>query len=150
MIYFVRASNGKGPIKIGTTRRLTVRLKQLEAQYKKSFSVLAVTDGGQKQERQFHIRFAHLRINKFHLCEWFNPEPDLIEFITSACRAWDGLDEIGPGPRKVSVVFDFSPKYRKWLQGFSKHLGFPRTLTIDRALRELAKRHGYAQSPERY
>lgn len=49
MIYFLRATDG-GPIKIGTTVRLTRRLKQLAAEFGPDVEVLAVAEGSYEEE----------------------------------------------------------------------------------------------------
>ncbi len=88
MIYFVQAVDG-GPIKIGTTIRLSLRLKQLCLEAENSFRVLAVLPGDQIEEQRLHHKFAHLRVMK----EWFEPADDLLEFITHVATPWDGADD---------------------------------------------------------
>lgn len=88
MIYFLRSS--AGPIKIGTTIRLTQRLRQLAAEHGEGLEVLAVLDGSRDVEQALHGRFAHLR----RVGEWFEPGDDLLGFIVSDGRPWDGSDEV--------------------------------------------------------
>lgn len=91
MIYFIRSRTGR--IKIGTTIRLSQRLKQLAAEHGQGLEVLAVIDGSHEAERCLHGRFAHLR----SVGEWFEPGDDLLGFIVSDGRPWDGTDEVKPG-----------------------------------------------------
>jgi hypothetical protein len=87
LIYFVRSP--QGPIKIGTTIRLSQRLKQLAAEYGEGLEVLAVSEGSYATEKELHCRFAHLR----QVGEWFEPGVDLLGFIVSDGKPWDGSDE---------------------------------------------------------
>lgn len=88
MIYFVQALDG-GPIKIGTSTRLSVRMKQLAKASAKRLWVLGVTDGGREEERALHERFSHLRITG----EWFKPDSALNAYIAREAKDWDGVDE---------------------------------------------------------
>lgn len=90
MIYFVRRPDG-GPIKIGTTVRLSSRIKQLRDEYG-DLIVLAVLDGGRDVEQALHDRFAHLG----RAGEWFEPGDDLLAFIMTEGNDWDGSDEVDP------------------------------------------------------
>lgn len=88
MIYFI-ASADRSRIKIGVTDRLTVRLKALKARHGPGLHVLGVTDGSFKTEGKLHRRFSHLHTGD----EWFQPGGDLLGFIGSETRPWDGSDE---------------------------------------------------------
>lgn len=90
MIYFLQSEDG-GHIKIGTTIRLTERLKQLSKETGTRLRVLAITDGGYDTEGELHARFGHLRVADER--EWFEPGDDLIGFIVTEGREWDGSDE---------------------------------------------------------
>jgi hypothetical protein len=87
VIYFIRKPDG--PIKIGTTIRLSERLQQLALEYGEGLEVLGVAEGSFEVERGLHSRFRHLRL----VGEWFEPGDDLIGFIVSDGRPWDGSDE---------------------------------------------------------
>lgn len=91
MIYFVQATNG-GPIKIGTTIRLSERLQALAREAGEDLKVVAVTQGSFPEESSLHRRFAHLRV----VNEWFEPGDDLLGFIVESCQPWDGTDETEP------------------------------------------------------
>jgi hypothetical protein len=99
MIYFIQRTTG-GEIKIGTTVRLSKRLRQLEMEYEADLNVLAIQDGGRETENELHQRFDHLRITG----EWFEPQDDLMDFILTSCREWDGTDE--KPDTEVSVKID--------------------------------------------
>ena len=83
MIYFIKSPDG--PIKIGTTIRLSERLKELVAEHGEGLEVLAVVDGSFDDERELHGRFAHLR----RVGEWFEPGDDLVGFIVAEGKPWD-------------------------------------------------------------
>lgn len=87
MIYFLQPIGG-GRIKIGTTIQLSYRLKQLASEFGDDLEVLAIIDGDRPEERQLHRKFAHLRT----VGEWFEPGDDLLGFIRSEGKPWDGTD----------------------------------------------------------
>lgn len=99
MIYFI-AMPDRSRIKIGTTIRLSERLRQLCREHGDGLEVLAVIDGGTAEERALHRRFAEHRI----VNEWFEPGDDLMGFIVSDGRPWDGSDE--RQPTAVTVKLD--------------------------------------------
>lgn len=98
MVYFIRRADGF--IKIGTTACLTRRLAQLKAEHGPDLTVLAVIDGGPAREGGLHFRFSHLRADG----EWFRPGDDILAFIESAGRAWDGRDAVRPVMLRADVV----------------------------------------------
>jgi hypothetical protein len=100
VVYFVQAVDG-GPIKIGTSIRLTERLRSLARDAGKELCVLAVVDGSYGEERSLHRRFAHLNV----VNELFEPGADLLGFIVEAGREWDGTDDVPP-KNDVSVKMD--------------------------------------------
>lgn len=57
MIYFILALDGSNHIKIGTTIRLTERLKQLTLLTKTELRVLGVMNGGYAEEQALHDKF---------------------------------------------------------------------------------------------
>ena len=85
MIYFLRNAD-RTAIKIGTTIRLSARLKTLAAEHGE-LEVLAVIDGGRDQEKGLHRRFADLRT----VGEWFEPGDDLLaSSCPRASLGWPG------------------------------------------------------------
>ena len=101
MVYFIRSP--AGPIKIGTTIRLSQRLANLRTQHGPGLEVLAVLDGSFEVEKALHVRFVHLRREK----EWFDPDADLMAFIAAEGLPWDGQDEAG-GVRLLRVDSEFA------------------------------------------
>ncbi len=98
MIYFIQPVGG-GKIKIGTTIRLSTRLKALAKKCGAELRVLAVVKGSYDVERSLHRKFSHLKpVN-----EWFEPGDDLLGFIVEDGEQWDGRDEASP---LVSVKID--------------------------------------------
>ena len=107
MIYFIKSPDG--PIKIGTTIRLSQRLKQLVAYYGEGLEVLAVVEGNRSVERDLYDRFSHLRT----VGEWFEPGDDLVGFIVAKGKPWDGEDEESSTGLKLTLPDDFHD--RLWL-----------------------------------
>jgi hypothetical protein len=104
LIYFVRASDGVGSIKIGTTIHLSQRIKQLEKECGQTLSVLGVLPGSYAEERALHEKFDHLRTDG----EWFTWSPGLLEFIERECSLWDGVDEVPSTTTLIRVSDDFA------------------------------------------
>ncbi len=77
MIYFLQPTIG-GPVKIGTSINVEARHRQLEAHFGQPLALLAVVEGGPKEERAWHDRFAHLRLGR---TEQFRPAFELMEAI---------------------------------------------------------------------
>lgn len=88
MVYFVQPKSG-GLIKIGTSLKLSVRLKALAKEAGCPLVVLGVVKGEQRKEKELHHRFAIHRERG----EWFRPAPELIRYISRHTRRWDGEDE---------------------------------------------------------
>jgi hypothetical protein len=103
LIYFIQATGG-GPIKIGTTCRLTERLRYLRRETGEDLVALAVMDGGRKEEKALHRRFAHLRVEKYALSERFHPGDDLLDFIAVSGRPWEGSDEAPKRPSRGTLI----------------------------------------------
>lgn len=83
MVYFIRRTTGKGPIKIGTTVCLPYRLDQLCKQYNCELKVIGLMEGGPREEKAAHRKFDHLRLPGTYRkrSEWFRPGRDLLSFI---------------------------------------------------------------------
>jgi hypothetical protein len=94
VIDFVQAATDGGPIKIGTTDNLDTRLRVLEADYGRPLAVLATRPGGRAEERQWHRRFAHLRLGR---TEQFRPAAELLEAIGRPLL-------VGPNPEAAEVM----------------------------------------------
>ena len=73
--YFLQAGTA-GPIKIGSTRNLPVRLRTLFAMSPVSLRLLGVIEGGEAEE-SCHCRFGAFRVHG----EWFAPAQVLLDFI---------------------------------------------------------------------
>jgi len=72
--YFIQAGND-GPIKIGWTRNLLVRLRTLAVMWPAPLKLLGVIKGN--VEAECHARFAAFRLGG----EWFMPAPSVCGFI---------------------------------------------------------------------
>lgn len=127
MIYFIRRPDCNR-IKIGTTIRLSQRLKQLVAEHGPGLEVLAVAEGSFEQERELHHRFGHLR----DVGEWFEPGDDLVGFIVAECKEWDGSDEVPP-------LQDACIKFDKTLAGKARLISQGRGITMTEYLTEMTR-----------
>lgn len=77
VIYFVQGLEG-GPIKIGCTVDLKIRLKALEAHYGQPLALLATMPGGLEEEQAIHAKFAAARLGR---TEQFRPVAEIMVFI---------------------------------------------------------------------
>lgn len=78
-VYFVQEGD-RGPIKIGFTESTLIkRLTQLQNGNPRMLNVLGVMSGGRDLEQDIHQAFGHLVIQGTK--EWFQPAPELLEFI---------------------------------------------------------------------
>jgi hypothetical protein len=150
-VYFVQALDG-GPIKIGTSVRISFRLKQLQKESGKRLWVLGVVDGDKDVEKELHGRFAHLRIAG----EWFKPGPDLHEFITREAKDWDGVDEVKPPGDLVRI--DPNTLHRVRIIAISHDISVPECLAkllrrpikteLGRLVRKINKQYGQPEPEE--
>lgn len=90
VVYFMREPDG--PVKIGITHIGVVstmvysvesRRCTIESGSGRRMVLLAHIPGSTALEAEIHRRFAHLRT----IGEWFRPEPELLDFITSLSGA---------------------------------------------------------------
>jgi hypothetical protein len=111
VIYFLRCEKNfqdlkVGWIKIGTTIRLSERLKQITYEIGHMPTVLGILDGGHKEEKLLHRRFAAMRAGEHSLSEWFYPKSELLKHIESKCKKWDGSDEVPLDGKPVRLPSD--------------------------------------------
>jgi hypothetical protein len=66
--------------------------------------------------------------------------------VTNKARA-KGAD--GAARQRNVLALRGTDEWKKWLDGFATRKGMPVTVLVDHALRELAKRDGYADPPTR-
>ncbi len=86
-IYFVQMGE-TGPIKIGKSRGLGMRLDQLRTGSPVQLRVLAQIQAPDELETQLHVYFDEYRLEG----EWFKPAPEVIEFAKLLSEG--NLDEI--------------------------------------------------------
>lgn len=145
MIYFVQPAEG-GHVKIGTTVRLSHRLKALCREFGTEFRVLAVMDGDIKTERALHRRFASLHVDR----ELFEPGDDLLAFIIQHGREWQGEDEAELNLMAPIASLKGSPEFREWFVSLAKHHRLSPPLLIEHALVAFAKQSEFPEpAPER-
>jgi hypothetical protein len=153
LIYFIQASDG-GPIKIGQTVRLSTRIKQHAVDRGATMRLLGVMDGGRAVEQSIHLMFSHLRVNqRSAVSEWFEPAPELIAFIESNSRPWDGTDDAPPIRSKVIVTLKADERtadaYRDWIEGLAEHCHTTVPVLFDMALQAMAHEFGYKRQAKR-
>lgn len=73
-VYFAKAGDR---IKIGWSRKVGVRIAQLQTGNPAPVQLLATVPGARALERQLHTRFAEHRVSG----EWFRDDPDLVTYI---------------------------------------------------------------------
>lgn len=78
MIYFIQATDGTGPVKIGYSKEPSARIRDFQTVSAKPLQVIAIIPGNLMAEQRLHRRFAHLREHG----EWFRVEDELLEFLT--------------------------------------------------------------------
>lgn len=81
-VYFMRAADGEGPIKIGATYRLMERLYNLQHKHDKKLVLLAFAEGSHEIENRIHRGFRAYRVEG----EWFEPCEELLTYIHSVIR----------------------------------------------------------------
>jgi hypothetical protein len=77
-VYFIQGMKG-GPIKIGHSRDVEKRIKELQTGFPTKLIVLALLPGSRSTEASLHRRFKKYRLHG----EWFSPAPELLEYIRS-------------------------------------------------------------------
>lgn len=146
MIYFLRTEQPSGYIlpgwiKIGTSARLSVRLKQIAAEIGHVPTVLAVLEGGFAEEHALHERF-----KDFRGCgEWFVPCSELLQLVDTEGQPWDGIDE----QETATTTIRCRKEYRDWLDEFARKERLTPTQLVDFGLIELAKLKNNPLPPDR-
>lgn len=130
MIYFLRAEQDTdslkaGWIKIGTTTRLTERLKQIASEIGHMPTVLAVLDGGFAEEQALHRKFGFA--GKFR--EWFYPDPELLLLIETDGRPWNGMDDVPLSALGRPVKVDSGIVIKAKLVAGTRHITLAEYLT---------------------
>lgn len=103
MIYFIQSPDGA--IKIGTSIRLTERIKQIAVDANievKSLLVLAVMNGAYAEEQAIHAKFEEYRIRG----EWFKPNPELTSFMAMEGRPWNGRNDDPPNREMTRTTIE--------------------------------------------
>jgi predicted GIY-YIG superfamily endonuclease len=77
ILYFLQAGED-GPIKIGITKNVEKRIKQLEKEAPYEMKIIATYPGNRDVEKMVHRRFIKFRISNIRCKEWFKPEEELL------------------------------------------------------------------------
>lgn len=72
-VYFITCDNS-GPVKIGHAKDMEKRLRFLQTGNSKPLRIRAAAPGGQKEEAEYHRRFAKWRQHG----EWFTRSPEIV------------------------------------------------------------------------
>jgi hypothetical protein len=83
-VYFIQA-NKNGPIKIGKATDVNRRFYQLQQRHPEPLKILGIVDGYTQEELDFHRQFASFRLHG----EWFEPSPELTDFITTNANSFE-------------------------------------------------------------
>ena len=75
-VYFISSDD---KIKIGYTKNIKRRLKQLQTSNSSQLLLLGYIEGDKDVEKQLHKRFAQYRIRKNG--EWFNCSDEILDYI---------------------------------------------------------------------
>jgi hypothetical protein len=84
-VYWIQ-EGADGPIKIGRTRDVWKRRKELQTGNSRPLNVLATVTGDGQTERALHSTFAHLRL----MGEWFRADSELVQYVATV-REWDDV-----------------------------------------------------------
>lgn len=102
--YFIRA-RGLGDIKIGKTKQIDARFKQLFTRCSRGADLVACYPAGPEHETELFADFGRSR-----LCgEWFRASPDLIDYLRLIGTNLDGFPD-EPAQRWVSRVVAVLPR----------------------------------------
>lgn len=80
VVYFISTKNG--PIKIGYTKKLLARFKNIQSCNSEPLEVLGVLFGGEEKETLIHDMFADHKISG----EWFRRSDELLSFIRDVAK----------------------------------------------------------------
>lgn len=89
-VYFIRALDGTGPIKVGSSYWPHNRLKQMCCWSPIPLTLVAQTEGSEFHERALHDKFDGARAHG----EWFHPVPELVALM-DAVAGGATLAELG-------------------------------------------------------
>lgn len=82
VVYFIQ-SGAAGPIKIGVTSNVALRLKGLQTGSATELRLLGVVPTDRFSEESLHLRFASLRLHG----EWFTATVELLAFVAEVAEA---------------------------------------------------------------
>ena len=95
VVYFI-STVSDGPIKIGTTRQMDLRLKAVQAANHEELNLIVALPGSYKQEAMLHRAFCRDHIRG----EWFRRTPELLRVIDG--WAAHGFDHVQPFIEELS------------------------------------------------
>lgn len=144
MIYFVQPIDG-GPVKIGHSVDVAVRIRQLENHFGRPLVLLGSREGDRNEEQAIHARFAHLRLSGpyryWQQPEQFQPAPELMGFIGRT-------DSSAEDPETVELMLptsydpsrqDVSVKFDKTLAGMARMIALSKGVSLAEYISEAAR-----------
>jgi hypothetical protein len=144
LIYVVQALDG-GPVKIGCSDNVPVRIKQLETHYGQPLALLATMEGGKDEERTIHARFAEHRLGRSEL---FRPVAEIMAFIGRPLLVSPDPDAaIAMRGGFTTLQIRVSDEYAEWLDGVAKHYRTTVAGLFDRTITEWTEVNGYSTRP---
>jgi hypothetical protein len=88
VVYFIRQGDD-GPVKVGTSHDLQLRLQQLQGANPHPLKILVAVPGDEKREVEIHFALAKHRLHG----EWFAAHPEVLEFIEGVRATASGADD---------------------------------------------------------
>jgi predicted transcriptional regulator of viral defense system len=99
-VYFIQAGDVSGLIKIGFTYNVSERLKKLRSGSPIPLTLLAVIKGAQRNEHEFHVKFAEAREHG----EWFRPEAIILDEIKQINELVKAVDSSPVSASRISKL----------------------------------------------
>jgi hypothetical protein len=96
-VYFARLGEN-GPIKIGHAKNLKNRLESIQCHNPHLVTIVCVTDGGLKKEKELHGFFKNYKIHG----EWFYPHNDILNYMKSLTYTGVTLKDLNLPPASGS------------------------------------------------
>jgi hypothetical protein len=83
---YVLRNTATGDIKIGFSRNVLARLREIDIAHSRPVELLAVLHGGETLERALYLRFAPCRLRG----EWFEHRDDVASWLAAVLARCDG------------------------------------------------------------
>jgi hypothetical protein len=146
-VYFVRRSDGEGPVKIGCSYSPPRRLLTLATWAPYPLEVAATMPGDTRLERRFHAMFAAQHCHR----EWFHSSPELEATIVAVAAGTFDTDAL-PAPGYL-----YSRPTNNWSEDTRRHASWThrllhlerRNVEVPRRIYEALQRYSWGVNPKR-